>query len=144
MASMILACGVGTAAAEQPRLDPLDNLLKSVEKSSAQTPPKPERTPPKPSERSLEAVRSHVSKHWAAPAGPTPPPIEVLVKCDRDGNVIAATVPDASDHADDRLYLAAAGSAVRAVKIASPLPIPLGDDRFREFTMKFNLQPDRR
>jgi hypothetical protein len=90
-----------------------------------------------------DAIRAHVEKFWNIPASTkdaSNPRIMIRVSVLPDGTVTAAWVQEgAHTMAQDPLFPALAESALKAVRAASPLPIP--DDKynqFKDFTLAFN------
>jgi len=142
---------------QQPQ-DELDKLLKSAEKlNKPSTPETKSATQPQPqsvrgssmnnanepvSMTEKDAIRAHVERFWNVPAGAKDADkLIVLVRVSvlPDGTVTdAQIVPDAVQMLNP-YYQAAADSARRAVRAASPLPIPANKyDQFKDFTLAFN------
>lgn len=125
----------------QPQSD-LDSLLKKADKVAPSPDakgenPKPQQVrgsaqnnPNQPvSMTEMDAIRAHVAQFWRIPGGA--PNAETLVVSVRvfltpDGTVMDAQVLANSARSGDVFYQAAADAARRAVRAASPLPIPKG------------------
>ncbi|HSW44962.1 MAG TPA: TonB C-terminal domain-containing protein, partial [Phycisphaerae bacterium] len=139
-----------------PKSDPLDDLLKSADKSKpavkstdqgSQTKPQGVRgsdshNPNQPiSMTEMDAIRAHVEKQWNIPAGAKDAAnlvVQIRITVLPDGTVTGAEIVNAP-LVMDSFYQAAADSARRAVRLASPLPIPRDKyDQFRDFVMRFN------
>lgn len=64
--------------------------------------------------------------------------VDLRIECDPDGTVRNVRL-EGGGRAGDPMYRAAADSAMRAVRMASPLPIPPGKAaQFRDFILSFN------
>ncbi|SDG85712.1 TonB family protein [Roseospirillum parvum] len=144
-----------------PPEDPLASLLASVEeledkverradtaqpRQQGAAAPSLNRSPlaaDKPTMSEIDAIRAHVQRHWNIPAGArdaTEMSVELEIKVLPNGEVLDVTVVDRARMAGDPFFRSVAESAVRAVRRASPLPIPR--DRYesfrRDFTMTFS------
>ena len=137
--------------------DELDKLLKSTEKlkpsvpenkTATQTAPQAVRgsashNPNEPvSMTERDRIRAHIERFWNVPAGAKDADkLVVMIKVSvlPDGTVTAAEVELNPAMMMNPYYQAAADSARRAVRAASPLPIPADKyDQFRDFTLAFN------
>nr|CAM74762.1 TolA, tolA protein [Magnetospirillum gryphiswaldense MSR-1] len=135
---------------------PLDDLLKATDKAKPNTPSAEKGNQPKPqnvrgsdmhnpnapiSMTEMDRIRKHVSDRWNIPAGAKDAAnliIEIRVSVQPDGTVTDAQIINAPLMADS-FWQAAADSARRAVRLASPLPIPRDKyDQFRDFVLTFN------
>ena len=138
--------------------DELDKLLKSAEKLKPSVPENKQATqtqaqsvrgsmsnnPNEPvSMTEKDAIRAHVERFWNVPAGAKD--ADKLVVYIRVSVLPDGTVTDAQIQMGDPTmmmnpyYQAAADSARRAVRAASPLPIPVNKyDQFKDFTLAFN------
>ncbi|RAU20489.1 hypothetical protein CU669_18275 [Paramagnetospirillum kuznetsovii] len=138
--------------------DELDKLLKSAEKLKPTAPENKDATqtqaqsvrgslsnnPNEPvSMTEKDRIRAHIERFWNVPAGAKD--ADKLVVYIRVSVLPDGTVTDAQIQMGDPTmmlnpyYQAAADSARRAVKAASPLPIPLNKyDQFKDFTLAFN------
>ena len=89
-----------------------------------------------------DAIREHVSRFWNVPIGARDAEnlvVELRIQCDPDGTVRNVRLDNGARAASDPMFRAAAESAMRAVRMASPLPIPAGKaDQFRDFILSFN------
>jgi Predicted membrane protein len=136
--------------------NPLDDLLKAADKAKPATPSADRGTQSKPqsvrgsdaynpnepiSMTEMDAIRAHVSRYWNIPAGAKDSAnliIEVRVTLQPDGTVTDARVINQPLMADS-FWTAAADSARRAVRLASPLPIPRDKySQFSDFVLVFN------
>jgi outer membrane biosynthesis protein TonB len=138
--------------------DELDKLLKSTEKLKPSTPTDSKATQTSPqsvrgssmnnpnepvSMTEKDAIRAHVEKFWNIPAGAKDADklvVQIRVSVLPDGTVTDAQIQmgDPTMLANP-FYQAAADSARRAVRAASPLPIPRDKyDQFKDFTLAFN------
>jgi outer membrane biosynthesis protein TonB len=125
----------------KPKADPLDELMKAT-KNAKPTPKSAEPgTQPKPqgvrgsdqhnplepvSMTEMDRIRAHVEKVWVPPAGAKEAEklaVTIRVFIMPDGTVTDAQIIDKPIFADS-FWQAAADSARRAVRTASPLPIP--------------------
>ncbi len=80
-----------------------------------------------------DAIRAHVSKFWNIPAGAQNAEnlkVELRITVQPDGTVTNVQIINQPFNPSS-YYLAAADSARRAVRLASPLPIPR--DKFSQF-----------
>jgi len=91
----------------------------------------------------IDSIRKQISDRWSLPAGARDADsltVTIRVELQEDGSVLRAEIVGNPRLASDSFYRAAADSALRAVKLASPLKnLPL--DRFqqwRELTLNFN------
>ncbi len=138
--------------------DELDKLLKSTEKLKPSVPENKQATqtqaqavrgssmnnPNEPvSMTENDAIRAHIERFWNVPAGAKD--ADKLVVYIRVSVLPDGTVTDAQIQMGDPtmmlnpFYQAAADSARRAVRAASPLPIPLNKyEQFKDFTLAFN------
>ena len=136
--------------------NPLDDLLKAAEKGKPNKPSTDQGTKSTPSSvrgsdqhnpnepismTEMDAIRAHVSKFWNIPAGAKDAAnliVEIRVTLMPDGTVTDAQVVNRPMLADS-FWQAAADSARRAVRLASPLPIPRDKySQFRDFVLVFN------
>ncbi len=89
-----------------------------------------------------DAIREHVSRFWNVPIGARDAEnlvVDLRIECDPDGTVRNVRLENSARMASDPMYRAAADSAMRAVRMASPLPIPAGKAaQFRDFILSFN------
>jgi len=89
----------------------------------------------------MDRIRKHVSDRWSIPAGAKDAAnlvVEIRVQVLPDGTVTDAQIVNRPLMADS-FWIAAADSARRAVRLASPLPIPRDKyDQFKDFTLVFN------
>jgi outer membrane biosynthesis protein TonB len=137
--------------------DELDKLLKSTEKlkpsapenkTATQTAPQSVRgsashNPNEPvSMTERDRIRAHIERFWNVPAGAKDADklvVQIKVSVLPDGTVTAADVVADPMMMLNPYYQAAADSARRAVRAASPLPIPVDKyDQFKDFTLAFN------
>ncbi|EME68165.1 periplasmic protein TonB [Paramagnetospirillum caucaseum] len=137
--------------------DELDKLLKSTEKlkpavpenkTATQTAPQSVRgsashNPLEPvSMTERDRIRAHIERFWNVPAGAKDADkLVVMIKVSvlPDGTVTSAEVELNPVMMMNPYYQAAADSARRAVRAASPLPIPADKyEQFRDFTLAFN------
>ena len=125
---------------EEPKVDRLASILKNVEKlqedatSQQQPKPKPQPQPQQSalssqpmSSSEIDRIRQHVQKYWNFPVGAPDPEsliVDLRVYLNPDGSVLNVEIMDRTRFSRDQYFRAAAESAVRAVKQASPLPIP--------------------
>ncbi|CAA7618201.1 Periplasmic protein TonB, links inner and outer membranes [Candidatus Terasakiella magnetica] len=135
----------------------LDKLLKSTEKLKPVVPENKQATqdqaqsvrgsatnnPNEPvSMTEKDRIRAHVERFWSIPAGAKDADklvVQVRVSVLADGTVVSADVVTDPMMMMNPYYQAAADSARRAVRAASPLPIPLNKyDQFKDFTLAFN------
>jgi len=138
--------------------DELDKLLKSAEKLKPSVPENKEATQNQPqatrgssmnnpnepvSMTEKDRIRAHIEQFWNVPAGAKD--ADKLVVYIRVSVLPDGTVTDAQVQMGDPsmmmnpYYQAAADSARRAVRAASPLPIPLNKyEQFKDFTLAFN------
>lgn len=139
-----------------PPSNPLDDLLKSTDKAKPNTASTDKGNQPKPqnvkgsdqhnpnepiSMTESDAIRAHVSKFWNIPAGAKDADkllVSIRVNVLPDGTVTDAQVVNAP-FAPTSFWQAAADSARRAVRLASPLPIPKNKyDQFQDFIITFD------
>ena len=135
-----------------------DKLLKTAEKLKPSTPENKQATQNQPqamrgssmnnanepvSMTEKDAIRAHIERFWNVPAGAKD--ADKLVVYIRVSVLPDGTVTDAQIQMGDPtmmlnpFYQAAADSARRAVRAASPLPIPVNKyDQFKDFTLAFN------
>jgi len=137
--------------------DDLDKLLKSAEKlkpsvpenkSATQTTPQSVRgsasnNPLEPiSMTEKDRIRAHIERFWSVPAGAKDADkLVVIIKVSvlPDGTVTSAEIVTDPMMMLNPYYQAAADSARRAVRAASPLPIPADKyDQFKDFQLAFN------
>ena len=89
----------------------------------------------------MDAIRAHVSKFWNIPAGAKDAAnliVEIRVTVQPDGTVTDAQIVNRPMMADS-FWTAASDSARRAVRLASPLPIPRDKyNQFKDFVLVFN------
>lgn len=89
-----------------------------------------------------DRIRAHIERFWNVPAGAKDADkLVVMIKVSvlPDGTVTAAEVQMDPMMMMNPYYQAAADSARRAVRAASPLPIPADKyEQFRDFTLAFN------
>jgi outer membrane biosynthesis protein TonB len=135
----------------------LDKLLKSTEKlkptapenkTATQTAPQSVRgsashNPLEPvSMTEKDRIRAHIERFWNVPAGAKDADkLVVMIKVSvlPDGTVTSADIVADPMMMLNPYYQAAADSARRAVRAASPLPIPVDKyDQFKDFTLAFN------
>ena len=138
--------------------DEFDKLLKTAEKLKPSTPENKQATQNQPqamrgssmnnanepvSMTEKDAIRAHIERFWNVPAGAKD--ADKLVVYIRVSVLPDGTVTDAQIQMGDPtmmlnpFYQAAADSARRAVRAASPLPIPVNKyDQFKDFTLAFN------
>ena len=141
----------------KPKSNPLDDLLKATDKAKPNTTASADKgTQAKPqsvrgsdmhnpnepiSMTEADAIRAHVSKFWNIPAGAKDADklvVEIRVSVMPDGTVTDARIVNAP-MLTDSFWTAAAESARRAVRLASPLPIPKDKyDQFKDFVIAFN------
>lgn len=137
--------------------DELDKLLKSTEKlkpsvpenkTATQTAPQSVRgsashNPNEPvSMTERDRIRAHIERFWNVPAGAKDADklvVMIQVSVLPDGTVTAAEIKADPMMMLNPYYQAAADSARRAVRAASPLPIPVDKyEQFKDFTLAFN------
>lgn len=148
-------------AKPKPPQDDFDSLLKTVEKLKRQEtqPPPPSKEPapqaaakPAPNQPTTadapltmserDAIRAQIERCWNVPAGARDAEnlvVEVHVLLNPDGSVTRADIVDNPRYSSDGFYRAAAESAVRAVRLCSPLRVP--PDKYGEWksmTLTFN------
>ncbi len=89
-----------------------------------------------------DAIRQHVERFWNPPVGARDAQdlvVEVRVWVDPDGTVRDVRIIDQGRVARDEFYRAAAESAERAVRRASPLPVPRDKyDQFKVMVLGFS------
>jgi outer membrane biosynthesis protein TonB len=137
--------------------DELDKLLKSAEKLKPSVPENKQATqtqaqsvrgsmsnnPNEPvSMTEQDRIRAHVERFWNVPAGAKDADkliVEIKVSVLPDGTVTGADIVLDPVMMLNPYYQAAADSARRAVRAASPLPIPANKyDQFKDFSLRFN------
>ncbi|RDD60158.1 energy transducer TonB family protein, partial [Ferruginivarius sediminum] len=144
----------------EPREDRLSSILKNVERDlktqTAETPPEKERPEPKQSKpkvtaskvsqkmsaSQLEAIRRQIERCWNPPVGARDAEdlvVELRVQLRRDGSVQQARILS-TERMGDPFYRSAAESALRAVRICSPLENlpPEKYDAWRDMRLTFN------
>jgi len=154
--------------AETPKQEPakpqqafdLDSVLRDVQRQrprqQAEAPPQQARAdaPPRPASNApsnpsqplsmteQDAIRQHIERFWNPPVGARDAEslvIEVRVWLDPDGTVRNVQTLDQARKNRDEFYRAAAESAERAVKMASPLPVPRAKhDQFKTLILGFS------
>jgi len=91
-----------------------------------------------------EAIMDRILRFWDVPAGArTAGTLVVMIKVSvlPDGTVTAAEIAFDPEMMLNPYYLATADSARRAVRAASPLPIPADKyDQFKDFQLAFKPQ----
>jgi outer membrane biosynthesis protein TonB len=91
-----------------------------------------------------ESIRQQIYPHWSVPGGITGAEnlvVELRITLQEDGTVTNIQILDQARCQTDPQYRAAAESARRAVRIASPLKIPANRvDLLRSFRFRFNLK----
>jgi outer membrane biosynthesis protein TonB len=151
-----------TAKSKPKKEDAFDQLLKDLSDSSDSSDAK--ETPKNPTQNSAksksdrydptiplsisekDAIRSQFAKHWRLPAGVRDDytlRVEVRILVNRDGSVKQAGIAShqAGRYARDPIFRAAADSALRAVKLASPLS-GLSPDKYSTWKdMVVNFDP---
>jgi len=89
-----------------------------------------------------DAIRAQIERCWNVPAGARDAEnlvIEVQVLLNPDGSVSRADIVENSRYSSDGFYRAAAESAVRAVRLCSPLRMPPEKyDQWKSMTLTFN------
>ncbi|MBI3706485.1 MAG: TonB C-terminal domain-containing protein [Proteobacteria bacterium] len=95
-----------------------------------------------PSMSEIDAIRQHIQQYWNPPVGAREAQnlvIDLRVAVDLDGSVRDVQIIDQARVNRDEFFRAAAESAERAVRRASPLPVPRDKyDQFRVFTLGFS------
>jgi hypothetical protein len=75
----------------------------------------------------IDAIRRQIERCWNVPAGARDAEnliVEIRVRLNPDGSVFQAEILDTVRLASDAFYRAAAESALRAVRLCSPLQLP--------------------
>lgn len=91
----------------------------------------------------IDSIRKQIENRWLVPAGARDAQslvVSIHVRLQEDGTVLRAEVLPDPRLLSDSFYRAAADSALRAVKLASPLKdLPLDRyEQWRELTLNFN------
>lgn len=140
IASAVLAgwLGMVPAWAEDgyPRQRQIDDLLKPM-RNAKREPEAP--VPSGLSDAQIAAnLRAHVSQYWSVTHDTQQHRVVLRVSCSSDGTVVDAREIDKPANAGPAWEAAAAG-ARRAVRLASPLPIPRDKaSQFQDFVLEFN------
>jgi len=90
----------------------------------------------------IEAIGRHIARHWSVPLGAQGAAnlvVELHVRLATDGTVRSVAIEDRARYASDPTFRAAADSAMRAVRLASPLPLPAGRaEQYRDLIIPFD------
>jgi hypothetical protein len=140
----------------------LENLLRAIPRPPRGPPPTAPRTPqtrdtgrPNPpqantpnnpnvavSRSDVDAIGQHIARFWTVPLGAQGAEnlmVELHVQLLANGTVQNVTIEDQARYRSDPVFRAAADSAMRAVRLASPLPLPAGRaEQFRDLIIPFD------
>jgi hypothetical protein len=90
----------------------------------------------------IDAIRARISQFYNPPIGAQNAEnliVELRIGLGPDGAVRDVRIMDLARYRVDEVFRAAADSAVRAVRRATPLPIPAGKyEQFRDFVLEFD------
>lgn len=145
---------------EKPKEAPtLDQILKDIKAKADQQQPKQAQAVENPSDKPAkgpfnptmplslsekDAIRQQIQRHWNIPAGAKDAMNLVVllnIKLNRDGTVRSVDVVDKGRYGSDSFFRAAADSAMRAVRQASPLQ-GLSQEKFDSWEeLELNFDP---
>jgi hypothetical protein len=90
----------------------------------------------------VDAIGQHIARFWSVPLGAQGAEnltVELHVLLAPDGTVRQVSIEDQARYRSDPVFRAAADSAMRAVRQASPLPLPAGRaEQFRDIIIPFD------
>jgi hypothetical protein len=90
----------------------------------------------------MDAIGRHIARFWSVPLGAQGAEnlvVELHVQLLPSGAVQSVTVDDQARYRSDPTFRAAADSAMRAVRQASPLPLPAGRaEQYRDLIIPFD------
>ena len=90
----------------------------------------------------IDILKKHISEYWSPPIGASGAEnliVDIFMEFDKDGFILKAEWVNKGFNSNNSFYRAAANAAIRAVKDAEPMPLPLSKfSQWKTLTLRFD------
>ena len=90
----------------------------------------------------IDILKKHISEYWSPPIGASGAEnliVDIFMEFNKEGFILKAEWVNKGFNSNNSFYRAAANAAIRAVKDAEPMPLPLSKfSQWKTLTLRFD------